>query len=150
MATQGLQLRFKERSIAPHKKYTRFVGERPQDQDVLEGVLFVTTDGKLTINYPKQHLENMTSKHQATNKWLKPTVRIYKNMRTRMVEDGIIKPGTAPSYFLEGVLYNIPPETFGGSYVATVENTFAWIDGHAPADYMCERAISRAAARQPM
>ena len=42
----------------------------------------------------------MTAKHQVTNKSLKPTVRIYKNMRNRMVEKGIIKSGAAPSYFM--------------------------------------------------
>jgi hypothetical protein len=43
-----------------------------------------------------------------------------------MVEKGFIKAGAAPSYFLGGLLYNVPREHFGGSWVATVENTFAW------------------------
>jgi hypothetical protein len=36
---------------------------------------------------------------------------------------------------------NVPSEQFGGSWVATVENTFAWIEGNAPADYMCVNGI---------
>ena len=31
-------------------------------------------------------------------------VRILKNMRSRLVEDGSIEKGSAPSYFLEGLL----------------------------------------------
>jgi len=62
-------------------------------------------------------------------------------MRTRMIETGFLKAGAAPSYFLEGLLYNVPTDRFGSNWVATVENTFAWIDGNAPAEYMCANAI---------
>jgi hypothetical protein len=30
--------------VAPHKRYTRYVGARPEDQTFLEGVLFITSD----------------------------------------------------------------------------------------------------------
>jgi hypothetical protein len=121
--------------VAPHKKYTRFNGKN--DEEYLEGVLFRATDGTSIINYPKQHSANMTSKHQLTNGWLKPTVRIYKNMRNRMVDKGFAKAGKAPSYFLEGLLHNVPVDQFGVNYAKTVENTFEWIQGHLPADYKC-------------
>jgi hypothetical protein len=127
--------------VCPHKRYSRYLSPRPEDQTFVEGVIFRTTDGKTIINYPKQHSDNLTAKHQTTNSWFKPTVRVYKNMRNRMVEKGLIKANAAPSYFLEGLLYNVPGDRFGGSWVATVENTFAWIDGNAPADYMCANAI---------
>jgi hypothetical protein len=127
--------------VCPHKRYARYLSDRPEDQTFVEGVMLRTTDGRTIINYPKQHSENLTTKHQATISWFKPTTRIYKNMRNRMVEKGFIKAGAAPSYFLEGLLYNVPREHFGGSWVATVENTFAWIDGNAPADYICANGI---------
>jgi hypothetical protein len=127
--------------VCPHKRYKRFLSGRPEDQAFVEGVIFRTTDGKTIINYPKQHSDSLTAKHQATSSWLKPTVRIYKSMRNRMVEKGFIKAGVAPSYFLEGALYNVPRERFGGSWVPTIENTFAWIDGNAPEDYMCANGI---------
>jgi hypothetical protein len=125
--------------VAPHKRFSRYVG--PEDQSFLEGALFITTDGTQIVNYPKQHSDNMTAKHQATKKWLKPTVRIYKNMRNRMIEKGIIKSGVAPSYFLEGLLHNVPLEHFGRTYADTVVSTFGWIDGHAPADFMCANGV---------
>lgn len=127
--------------VAPYKKYTLYLSDRASDQAYLEGVLFVTTNGTEVINYPKQHSDNMTAKHQASNNWLKPTVRIYKNMRNRMVERGIINASAAPSYFLEGVLSNVALDQFGKSWSGTVENAFAWIDGHEPADYMCANGI---------
>lgn len=125
--------------VAPHKRFSRYYGE--QDKECVEGVLFITTDGTSIINYPKQHSENMTRKHQATMSWLKPTVRIYKNMRNRMVDQGLIQKGGAPSYFLEGLLHNVPREYFGISYAATIENTYSWINDNAPADYMCANGV---------
>jgi len=32
---------------------------------------------------------------------------------------GLLKEGVAPSYFLEGMLWDVPPEHFGESYGAT-------------------------------
>jgi hypothetical protein len=127
--------------VAPHKKYTRYLSARPEDQTLIEGVLFITSDGTQTVNYPKQHSDNLTGKHQASSQWLKPTVRVYKNMRKCMVERGRIKSGAAPSYFLEGLLSNVPAEYFGKNWGATLENTFAWIEGNLPANYMCANGI---------
>jgi hypothetical protein len=37
-------------------------------------------------------------------------------LRTKLVENGAIAEGSAPSYFLEGLLYNVPNDKFGKSY----------------------------------
>lgn len=121
--------------VAPHRRFTRYISE--QDKTCLEGVLFITTDGTSIINYPKQHSENMTRQHQATNGWLKPTVRIFKNMRNRLIRDGAMKSGVAPSYFIEGMLHNVPVGQFGVSYQKTVENCWGWVNSANAADLMC-------------
>jgi hypothetical protein len=125
--------------VAPHKKYSRYYSD--QDCVYIEGVLFITADGTHIVNYPKQHSENMTSKHQATNTWLKPTVRIFKNMRNRLIRDGKIKSGTAPSYFIEGMLHNVPVDQFGASYENTVDKCWGWLNGASAADLMCANGI---------
>src|SRR3984893_5437867 len=71
-----------------YRYYTRFVSHN--DCDYMPGVIFPTSSGDWIINYPKQHSENCTRKHHATSSWFKPMVRIMKNMRSRMVGDGII------------------------------------------------------------
>ena len=38
-----------------------------------------------------------------------------------MIEKGVIKVGTAPSYFIEGMLSNVPAEHFNGNYQKSVE-----------------------------
>lgn len=83
-----------------------------------------TTDGTRIENYPKLHRENLTKKHQSTEQWLKPMVRVMKNMRSKLVADGTLDPGAAPSYYIEGLLYNIPNEKFGTSYGDCFVNGF--------------------------
>lgn len=125
--------------VAPHRKYTRYYSE--QDKECLEGVLFITTDGTNIVNYPKQHSENMTRKHQNTEERLKAAVRIFKNMRNRLIRDGKLKNGSAPSYFIEGMLYNVPANQFVRSRQSTVENCWGWINTCSHADLMCANGI---------
>jgi ribosomal protein L37AE/L43A len=97
---------------------------RPQYES---GICFFTSGDARIVNYPKQHSANCTAKHQATSSWFKPMVRILKNMRRRLVVDGAIEEGSAPSYFLEGLLYNVPNDKFGRSYGDTFVAAMSWI-----------------------
>jgi hypothetical protein len=107
------------------RKYTRFRG--PDDNKYIEGITFWANDGTQIINYPKLHSKNCTTKHQNTNQWFKPMVRIVKNMRNRMIDANYIREGLAPSYFLEGMLYNVPDENFGSSYAVTFAAAINWL-----------------------
>jgi hypothetical protein len=51
-------------------------------------------------------------------------VRIFKNMRNTMIGKGLLADGVAPSYFIEGMLYNVPDDKFGGTYQQTWINCF--------------------------
>ena len=99
-----------------------------------EGICFFLPDGQQIENFPKQHSENCTAKHQITSGWFKPTVRILKNLRNSMTDDGLYTYGRAPSYFLEGMLWNVPNEKFGRSYCATVANCLNWLAQEADRD----------------
>jgi hypothetical protein len=101
------------------------------------GICFRRADGTLVANYPKQHSENCTTKHQATYGWFKPVVRILKNMRTRLVADKVIEAGVAPSYYIEGLLYNVPDEKFGESYDASFVNCINWILEADRSKFLC-------------
>jgi hypothetical protein len=110
---------------AEFRRYQRFRGW--SDQSYVEGLCFFRSDGTQIINYPKQHSENCTIKHQDANQWFKPMVRILKNMRNRMVDTGVLADGIAPSYFLEGMFYNVPNDRFGGSFASTFVNSVTWL-----------------------
>lgn len=112
-----------------YRRYYKFNGVN--DQSYEEGICFYTSDGVKIANYPKQHRANLTTKHQNSSSWLKPMVRIMKNMRSRMVDDGLIKAGIAPSYFIEGLLYNVPSDKFHTDYDTCFVNAFNWLNSDA-------------------
>jgi|TARA_A100001391_G_scaffold199237_1_gene181919 hypothetical protein len=105
------------------------------------GVVFWTTEGEKVVNYPRQHLANCTTKHQSTNQLFKRSVRIFKNMRNKMVEDGMIDKGLAPSYFLEGLLSNVPNQSFQTPYRSTVSNSINYILNADRTQFTCANNI---------
>lgn len=107
------------------RRYYEFLDMSHQRYD--EGIAFLLPDKNVVENFPKQHSQNCSSKHQAANQWYKPTVRIFKNMRNHMINKGLLAEGIAPSYFLEGMLYNVSNENFGTSYADTFVACFNWI-----------------------
>ncbi len=118
------------------RRYSKF--RSTSDSEYVEGICFFNAVGERIANYPKQHSANLTTKHQASSKWLKPMARVFKNMRSRMVDDGLIKAGIAPSYYLEGLLYNVPNEELTSSYEDCVVNTLNWYRQKAKkVDFVC-------------
>jgi hypothetical protein len=101
------------------RRYNWFVA--PGIEDFVEGVRFVDTAGNVVINYPRLHIENGQAKNAAerTNGWYKCSVRMFKNVRNYLVEQGKIADGLAPSYFLECLIYNAPDSCFGTSFSGT-------------------------------
>lgn len=106
------------------RRYLKF--RSTSDSSYTEGICFFNAAGEMIANYPKLHSANLTTKHQASSTWLKPMVRVFKNMRSRMVDDGLIKAGIAPSYYIEGLLYNVPNDKLTSSYQDCVVNTLNW------------------------
>jgi hypothetical protein len=114
--------------VLPAAEFRRyFAYTSANNQRHAEGICFWLPDGTRIVNYPKQHSANLTAKHQQTRSWLKPTVRILKNMRNAMIAKGLISSDLAPSYYLEGMLYNVPANVFGTSYVDTIAGALNWL-----------------------
>jgi hypothetical protein len=57
--------------------------------------------------------------------------RVLKNLRGKLVDDGCIKAGVAPSYYLEGLPYNVPNEKFTSSFQDCFVNAINWIQNEA-------------------
>jgi hypothetical protein len=110
---------------AQHRRYRAVSNGVDTQYD--EGIVFWTSDGTEIVNFPKQHSENCTTKHQNTNQRFKRMVRVYKNMRNRMIDEKYIADGVAPSYFIEGMLWNVPADKFVQSYEDSFVNTFNWV-----------------------
>jgi hypothetical protein len=108
------------------------------DEDHVPGMCFFMSDGTRIANYPDQHSDNLTAKHQATGNKLKPMIRIFKNMRSKLAEKKYIAEGTAPSYYVEGLLYNIPDVEFKGNHQEMTFNVLKWLDDHPDrSDFVC-------------
>ncbi|MDD2230398.1 MAG: nucleotidyltransferase [Candidatus Cloacimonetes bacterium] len=92
-----------------------------------EGVTLWTKEGTQIVNYPKYHYENGVSKNQRTNGNYKPTVRVFKNMRNKLVANYALTEHDAPSYFVECLLHNIPDNLFASSYSSTTLNVLNYL-----------------------
>jgi len=116
------------------RKYIRYSDSNPNN--FIRGICFFT-GGLRVANYPKLHSDNCTAKHKSTSSWYKPAVRILKNMRRRMIEHAYLSAGSAPSYFLEGLLYNVPDDKFGQSYQDTITNAINWSYATDRTNFLC-------------
>jgi hypothetical protein len=96
----------------------------------VEGVAFLTSKEahpRRVVNYPKQHYDNGVAMNQRTDDWYKRTIRIFKNARNYLIEQGRIKASLAPSYFIESLLYKVPDHLFTTSYAGTLERVLTWL-----------------------
>lgn len=117
------------------RRYYKFNGIYDQSYD--EGICFYSASGERIANYPKQHSKNMTAKHQNTGQWLKPMVRVLKNLRGKLVDEKMIASSVAPSYYLEGLLYNVPADKFASSYGDCFVNCVKWIQEADRSKFVC-------------
>ena len=107
------------------RRYYHFKSRQDDSHEM--GMCFFLPDGTRVANYPDQHSENLTTKHQATGNRFKPMIRIFKNARSKMIENGLIADGSAPSYYIEGLLYNVPNDQFVGDYQDIFLNILKWL-----------------------
>lgn len=101
------------------RKYDYFYS--PLTESHSAGIQFFDSGGNLVVNYPKQHIANGEDKNAVgrANGWYKSTVRMFKNARNRLISDGKVADGLAPSYCVECLIYNASDGCFGGSYQNT-------------------------------
>jgi predicted nucleotidyltransferase len=81
------------------------------------GIHFFTDAGQEVINFPRQHHENGESKNHEdrTNGKYKDFVRIYKNLRYKLVDEGLLEDDEIASHFIECLVWNVPDGYFDGS-----------------------------------
>ena len=132
----------READVLPCSTYRHYLpSSSGVDDKYVEGISFYRSDGTRIVNFPAQHAANCTTKHGETNEWFKPMVRVLKNIRNRMVEDNIIRDGLAPSYFLEGMLWNAPNNLYGRTFSETFVQCISWIGAQNRGNFMCANGI---------
>jgi hypothetical protein len=124
--------------VIPAIEYRRYHQFKNLDvQSYTEGICFYSSDGRLIVNYPKHHSANLITKNQQTGVF-KAIVRIFKNIRGRLVDLGLLERNAAPSYYLEGLLYNVPANEFlASNYQAIITNVINWIYASDRSLFLC-------------
>lgn len=119
------------------RRYHKFLAINNQSYDL--GISFFNKTGERIVNYPKQHLKNCTTKHQNSQKWFKPMARIFKNLRNKMISEKMIADDLAPSYYLEGLLYNVLDNQFtkSTSYETCFLNCINWLQAADRSKFVC-------------
>ena len=56
-------------------------------------------------------------------------VRVAKNARNALIKAGEVARETAPSYFLESLLWNVPDLSFGNGLQNAYQRAIEWLDG---------------------
>jgi hypothetical protein len=96
--------------------------------NVNNGLLFyIPTEYRWVLNYPKQHYDNGTAKNQRTNQNYKPIVRIFKNIKTYLIDNGIITSDIASSYSIECLVFNVPDVLFTNDLSTSFVDVLNWI-----------------------
>lgn len=135
IAANGGRRRADVVAAVQYRRYHRFLSLSDQRYD--EGICFFSGSGVEIVNYPKYHSSNLTTKHQNTGKWFKPMVRVFKNLRGKLIAENLIASGVAPSYYLEGLLYNVPDDKFTASYEECFINCINWIQKADRSKFVC-------------
>ena len=77
-----------------------------------QGVFFRDREGRPIVNFPKQHRRHGDEKDLCTGGRFKEVVRMLKRVRRRAEQERLIVAGSAPSYLLECLLYNVPDHVY--------------------------------------
>lgn len=95
-----------------YRKYESF--DEDGTEEYVEGMWFKTQSllSRTIINYSEKHRENGRIKNDQTNENYKPTIRMFKKARDHMEDRGLVPEDTASSYFIEGLLFNVPNSRF--------------------------------------
>jgi len=120
-------------------QYRKYPDRPRSEDDFVEGMTFwVPFERRWVINYPKLHYANGVKKNQDTNERYKPTVRMFKNARTYLIERKVIPVDLAPSYFLECLLYNVPKDKFSSNLQSTFCNVITWLWKADFSQFVCQ------------
>ena len=113
-----------------HRYYTSFPSFVAQV--FVDGVQFYRSGEHKIVNFPKQHMEACRAKQAHTGQNYRKVVRVAKNARNALIADGEseIVSGTAPSYFLESLLWNVPDSCFTEGLPEAYEQAIHWLSAN--------------------
>ena len=79
------------------------------------------------VSYPQQHHSRGSKKEASTSGQLKRTVRMFKAARNQLVDTKALTKDDASSYFIEGLLYNVPDQLFKWKLALPYVGIMKWL-----------------------
>lgn len=109
------------------------------------GIQFFDSSNNPIVNYPKYHKDRGEEKNQEarTRGQYKATVRLFKNLRNHLVDNGLLADGVAPWYFIECALHNVPDNIFIGDFTDTVPAILNYLLNTPYASFLCQNGVVR-------
>lgn len=125
-------------------KYTEYSGRR--SYQYIEGMgLYLPTEKRWIVNYPHIHRRNGVAKEKATKWRFRPCIRMFKNARARLVDEGRLAADTARSYQIECLLYNVPD--LRGAWTGTVAGSYSGFEENQEVTVTIEQTWTKLAVR---
>ena len=121
-------------------KYAKYLDQRSYKN--IEGLgLYLPTERRWTVSYPHLHRINGVRKEKSTGWWFRRCIRMFKNARAQLVEEGRLGPNAARSYQIECLLYNVPDRLLAGSYQSAYSSALNWLDRNEFTQFSCQNKL---------
>lgn len=115
-----------------HKRY-RKLGVSPEI-----GIEFRAKTGTYIINWPHHNYSNTVQKHDETYRRHRKMVRILKNSRVAMAENGYSSADKVYSFLIESLVWNAPNHFFGNNlYEKDIEGILGFLITHTATPGLC-------------
>lgn len=114
--------------VVPAFEHRRYTGSTNNDgtYHYHQGIEFRPDNGRRIINWPNQIYKNAIEKNNDTGRRYKAVIRILKQLRGKMQDDGIKEAEDIASYLIACLAWNVPKEGFNrASYEADVRYVLA-------------------------
>ena len=106
------------------------------------GVAFYyAKEQRWVVGYPEQHFQRGHAKDKSTDGRYKRTIRMFKSACKYLVDHRAIQKEKAPSYFIEGLLYNVPDKLFTPDYVGTYCGILKHLAKENLNQYKCQNGV---------
>ncbi len=133
-----------------HKSLKLAKGMIPASADVVVTLqyknglaFFLPREHRWVVSYPQQHYEKGLKKEESTGQRYKRVIRMFKAARNHLVESKAIEDGTAPSYFIECLLHNVPDELFRPKLVKSYSGIVDYLSTTNLQQFRCQNGVRK-------
>ncbi len=102
---------------------------------------FLPDEHRWVISFPQQHYARGVKKEKSTSNRYKRTIRMFKAARNLLVDKKALKNGTAPSYFIECLLYNVPDGLFHKKLSASYSSIVEYLSTAGLEQFVCQNGV---------